>query len=133
MQGLSYTSIDYHAHSPRRFKRFRSSFVVLVMIFNRTINDERSTAYDLRISQAQALEHDHVFGDGQADVVSMLPVIEADAPWSRAVAPFSGRSLRPAARRMLASGLMKRKKAMVRRTSRPSSWGRCSRACREWA
>ena len=36
------------------------------MIFNRTINDERFTAYDLRISQAQALEHGHVFGDGRA-------------------------------------------------------------------
>ena len=50
----------------------------------------------------------------EPDVVSILPVIDAEAPHRRAVAPFSGRSLRPAARRILASGLMKRKKAMVR-------------------
>ena len=57
----------------------------------------------------------------EPDVVSILPVIDAEAPARRAVAPFSGKSLRPAARRMLASGLMKRKKAMVRRISSPDS------------
>ena len=57
----------------------------------------------------------------EPDVVSILPVIDAEAPHRRAVAPFSGRSLRPAARRILASGLMKRKKAMVRRMSSPES------------
>ena len=56
----------------------------------------------------------------------MLPVMEAEAPVWKAVSPFFGRSLRPAARRMLASGLMKRKIATVRRISAPESWGRPS-------
>ena len=58
------------------------------------------------------------------DVVSIFPVMDADAPALSAVAPFSGRSFRPAARRIFAVGLMKRKMAIVRRMS---SGGRLSR------
>ena len=50
-------------------------------------------------------------------VVSMLPVIVALHPLSKAFLPLSDRSFLPAARRMFASGLMKRNIAIVRRIS----------------
>ena len=62
------------------------------------------------------------------EVVSILPVIEAEAPALKAVAPFSGSILRPAAKRMLAVGLIKRKIAIVRKISSAGSWGRFSSA-----
>ena len=42
----------------------------------------------------------------QAAVVSMLPVMVAEAPAQKAVSPSLVSSARPAARRMFASGLM---------------------------
>ena len=50
-------------------------------------------------------------------VVSLLPVIVAEQPLSNAFLPFSESSFRPAARRMFASGFMKRNVAKVRKIS----------------
>ena len=50
-------------------------------------------------------------------VVSIFPVIVALHPDSKAFLPFSERSFRPAARRIFASGLMKRNIAIVRKIS----------------
>lgn len=47
----------------------------------------------------------------------MFPVIVAEQPDSKAFLPFSERSLRPAASRIFASGLMKRNIARVRKIS----------------
>ena len=63
----------------------------------------------------------------QAAVVSIFPVIEADAPARNASSPSLVSSARPAARRMLASGLMYRKKAMVLKISSSVSCGWFSR------
>lgn len=106
---------------------FRSSFVVLVMIFNRTINDERSTAYDLRISQAQALEHDHVFGDGRARRGQHV----ARNRGRRAVEQGRGAVFRQefaaGSQADVSFRIDEAEEGDICRTSRPSSWGRCSR------
>ena len=72
----------------------------------------RGRAVLILVREAELLEHLHILLDGVDDSLhpffqkSMLPVMEAEAPVSNAVAPFCGRSLRPAARRMFAVGLM---------------------------